>query len=185
MATAIAGPLISALSGGGIMGAVEAAALAYKDMKIEEMVTRKLTRDAAKGKGSGLLEAAWGVYKGGQGDIGGMRDISKIKKGGGMVPTGINPGGQSRLEGLHDKIGGIGNQRTRYDKSPFEASSLRSQMSKNFGNLMDRRLHSGDLNMINRRRRVQPRSEMGGARLSYRNTQPNRGTFGVGQGINR
>ena len=50
---------------------------------------------------------------------------------------------------------------------------------------LNRRFHSGGMNMLNRRDRVKPRQVGGAPRLSKRNTQPNKGTFGIGQGINR
>ena len=84
----------------------------------------------------------------------------------------------------------IGRQREDYTDSQnivtgnmFQGSSMRNEIMDHA--LLGRRFHSGDLNMINRRRRVQPRELDGGERLSFRNTQPNQGTFGIGQGINR
>jgi len=84
----------------------------------------------------------------------------------------------------------VGHQRMRYGKNmPQEhmtmAGMLQNHARPAIPSMMNRRLHSGDLNMINRRRRVQPRQMGGPPRLSFRNTQPNRGTYGIGQGINR
>ena len=76
----------------------------------------------------------------------------------------------------------IGHQRERYDLNPDSLSD--SVLAHGQGKLLDRRFASGDFNMINRRRRAQPRDGEG-LRLSFRNTQPNQGTFGIGQGINR
>lgn len=50
------------------------------------------------------------------------------------------------------------------------------------GRLLDRRLASGNLNLLNRRRRVLPRAPGGPARLKRRKSGQNKGTFGVGQG---
>ena len=92
--------------------------------------------------------------------------------------------GQSNTARRHDRVAmdmAVGRHRTDYKTAPHPGSfsgAIRQHMLK-------RRLHSGDFNMINRRRRVQPRQMGGPARLSHRNTQPNRGTFGIGQGINR
>ncbi len=80
----------------------------------------------------------------------------------------------------------IGQQRFQYGDSK---QSLLGLMRNRHGigkkNMLSRRFHSGGFNMINRRRRAQPRQMGGPPRLSRRNTQPNRGTFGIGQGINR
>lgn len=79
----------------------------------------------------------------------------------------------------------IGQQRTTYQ----QPQTLQGMINKKFNNasptMLARRFHSGNFNMVNRRRRAQPRQVDGPPRLSHRNTQPNRGTFGIGQGINR
>ena len=103
------------------------------------------------------------------------------------------PGGPYPDMGSYDKMaqsmagedilgGAIGRQRKDYG---HHKSSFRGAIAKHTQSITGRRLHSGDLNMINRRRRVQPRQMGGPSRLSHRNTQPNRGTYGIGQGINR
>ena len=78
----------------------------------------------------------------------------------------------------------IGRQRTDYPEKP---QSMMAMIRSKFNNqsMLGRRFHSGNMNMINRRRRAIPREMGGPPRLSHRNTQPNRGTFGIGQGINR
>ena len=82
----------------------------------------------------------------------------------------------------------IGQQRQRYGEGSGHPQSMLGMINNKFTqrpSLLNRRLHSGDMNMINRRRRAIPREVGGPPRLSHRNTQPNRGTFGIGQGINR
>ena len=86
-----------------------------------------------------------------------------------------------------DLASAVGRQRQRYGNNNPQSmlGMVRNHIGGNRPSMLSRRLHSGDLNMINRRRRVQPRKMEGPPRLSYRNTQQNKGTFGIGQGINR
>ena len=83
-----------------------------------------------------------------------------------------------------DMTESIGRNRIDYSDN---ASDVYQGFSSNMidRGLLSRRFHSGDMNMINRRRRVQPKQMGGGERLSFRNTQPNKGTYGIGQGFNR
>tara|TARA_R100000008_G_scaffold1947_1_gene1605 strand:+ start:9285 stop:9599 length:315 start_codon:yes stop_codon:yes gene_type:complete len=75
--------------------------------------------------------------------------------------------------------------RTNMHYNPQSNSTMNIGMQVRNHAMLGRRLHSGDLNMINRRRRVQPRQLGGAPRLSFRNTQPNKGTYGIGRGLNR
>ena len=79
----------------------------------------------------------------------------------------------------------IGRQRTDYAPPQSMLGMLQNHGGNQRPSMLNRRLHSGDMNMLNRRRRVQPRQLGGKPRFSFRNNETNRGTFGIGQGFNR
>ena len=171
----MAGAFLSAAVSSQILDRVKADRIRNADQRAEWSAFEKMTG------GKGMRRDKMSTWSDRVGNL--ARDIRDTKPRDHQMK--IQPG--PRIGALEN----IGRQRIDYGSGAesmvsgnmFKGAAMRNEVMDHA--LLGRRLHSGDLNLINRRRRVQPRDLEGGERLSFRNTQPNQGTFGIGQGINR